>query len=199
MKVLVLGNDPQINNIDFSRLQRDVITLGVNRIWLKHIPNYFFFNDPEILAELEQRPDTVKALTSMSNCFSSDWLTFSKKKKVTVPSWVNVYSRPNPLGFPDSVTTAISIFRSRFLMGKVATFYIAGVSLKWSEPSHFWKSLDHTSLNHHGPDWYEPRFRMILENFRKLSIPRSRIISVNPDSLLNKHYRYEGIENLYSR
>jgi hypothetical protein len=198
MRVLVLGNDPQINEIDFSRLQKDVITLGVNRIWLKHIPNYFFFNDFEILKELEKRPDVVKALTSKSRCFSSDWLTFSKKNSVQVPPWVKVYPRPNPANFPDSVTTAISLFRSQFLMDRTATFYLAGISLKWSEPSHFWKDLNHISLNNHGPAWYEPRFRMILENFRKLVIPRNRLISVHSDSLLNKHYRYEGIENLYT-
>lgn len=79
LKILVLGNDPQINQIDFSRLDPSVITLGVNRIWLKHIPNFFFFNDFEILKELETKPEVVKALVSKSQCFSSDWLNNSKK------------------------------------------------------------------------------------------------------------------------
>jgi hypothetical protein len=48
LKVLVLGNDPQINDIEFDRLDKNIITLGINRIWLKYIPDYFFFNDYEI-------------------------------------------------------------------------------------------------------------------------------------------------------
>lgn len=197
LRVLVLGNDPQINEIDFSRIDRKVVTLGVNRIWLKHIPNYFFFNDREILTELERVPDAVKAISTKSQCFTSDWINFPKTQKIDLPSWLKVYPRPNRHAFPDSVTTAISIFKSQYLKGLSATFYVAGVSLKWSEPSHFWKELDHNSLNRHGKDWYDRRFEMILNNFRALSTQRNRIISVHPDSLLNKHYRYEGIENLY--
>lgn len=198
LRVLVLGNDPQINQIDFSRLDRKVITLGVNRIWLKHIPNYFFFNDSEILRELEKEHDVVKALVSKSQCFSSDWIKASKNKKVSLPNWLKVYPRLNRHSFPDSVTTSMSLFRTHYLKGKPATFYIAGVSLLWKEPSHFWKELEYASLNKHGKEWYDRRFEMTLNNFKSLSIQRNKIISVNPESLLNKHYRYEGIENLYS-
>lgn len=197
LRVLVLGNDPQINQIDFSKLDRKLITLGVNRIWLKHIPNYFFFNDVEILKELEREPDAIKALVSKSQCFSSDWITFPRHKRTIVPNWLNVYPRINKHAFPDSVTTALSLFRKHYLKGKSATFYIAGVSLLWKEPSHFWKELNHPSLNNHDKEWYDRRFEMILTNFKNLSIERTKIVSVNPESLLNKHYRYEGIENLY--
>jgi hypothetical protein len=199
VKILVLGNDPQINEIDFSRLGSDIVTIGVNRIWLKHIPNYFFFNDREILKELEKFPDAVKALSSKSRCYSSDWLLFPKSQTLTVPNWLTVYDRPKKTSFPDSITTAISLFRTRYLKGADATFYIAGVSLIWSNPSHFWKEIEYDSLNRHGEDWYARRFNLILQNFKSLSIPRNKIISVHPNSLLNKHYRYEGIENLYTK
>jgi hypothetical protein len=116
-----------------------------------------------------------------------------------VPNWLTVYDRPKKTSFPDSITTAISIFRTRYLKGADATFYIAGVSLIWSNPSHFWKEIEYDSLNRHGEDWYARRFNLILQNFKSLSIPRNKIISVHPNSLLNKHYRYEGIENLYTK
>lgn len=199
VKVLVLGNDPQINDIDFSRLSPDIVTLGVNRIWLKHIPNYFFFNDREILMELEKFPEVVKALTSKSRCYSSDWLLFPKTQRLIVPSWLKIYPRFKSKGFPDSITTALSLFRTQYLKGHDAIFYVAGVSLRWSNPSHFWKELEYDSLNRHGEDWYGYRFNLMLENFKNLSIPRHKIISVHPNSLLNKHYRYEGIENLYTK
>ena len=129
LKILVLGNDPQINQIDFGRLDPSVITLGVNRIWLKHIPNFFFFNDFEILKELEMQPEVVKALVLKSQCFSSDWLNKSGKIK-NLPDWVKVYNQHNKKSLPDSVTTAISIFKSRYLNYRTATFYVAGVSLE---------------------------------------------------------------------
>ena len=50
-KVLIIGNDPTINQIDFSRLDPNVITVGTNRAWLKLIPNYLFFHDIKILDE----------------------------------------------------------------------------------------------------------------------------------------------------
>lgn len=197
LKVLVLGNDPQINEIDFSRLPKSVVTLGVNRIWLKHIPNYFFFHDFDILKELHRYPEETKALMTYSKPFSSDWLNFSRPSSASIPSWIKLYPRPNKNRFPDSITTAMSIFKAHLMKGVKVTYYVAGVSLKWSEPSHFWKELDYFSLNRHNEKWYEPRFDMVLENFKKLNFPRGSIVSVHPESMLNKYYRYEGIENLY--
>jgi len=197
VRILVLGNDPQINEIAFSRLDPEIKTLGVNRIWLKHIPNYFFFNDREILRELAKLPDAVRALSSKSQCFSSDWLLHPRSQQLAVPNWLKVYNRQKKNSFPDSVTTAMALFRTQYLKGIDVTFYVAGVSLRWSNPSHFWKELDYSALNQHGQEWYDRRFKLVLENFKKLPIPREKIVSVHPESLLNKYYRYEGIENLY--
>jgi hypothetical protein len=194
-KVLVLGNDPQINSIDFDRLQPDVLTLGVNRIWLKHIPNYFFFHDMEILTELERNPEAIAALQSSSTVFSSDWIKHGAKR--TVPYWIEVQNRKNKHDFPDSVTTSINLFSTNILGHREATYYLAGVSLKWTNPSHFWKELDHDSLNRHDADWYGKRFDRISDNFKKLKAKGLKMISVNPNSSLNKIFRYESINNLY--
>lgn len=195
VKVLVLGNDPQINTIDFTRLHPNVITLGVNRIWLKHIPNYFFFHDMHILTELERNPEIMAQLQANSKCFSSDWL----KHKITrtVPDWIELYKRSQMIAFPDSVSTAINLFSTNFLTNKNVTYYIAGVSLKWSNPSHFWKEIDYDSLNTYNETWYSTRFAKMFENFRKIKSRGMRAISVNPNSSLNKIFRYENIENLY--
>ena len=69
LKVLVLGNDPQINDIDFSRLNKNVVTLGINRIWLKHIPDYFFFNDYEIAQELNNNPEVLAKIQTECTVF----------------------------------------------------------------------------------------------------------------------------------
>jgi hypothetical protein len=194
-KVLVLGNDPFINHIDFSKIDPAVITLGVNRIWLKHIPNYFFFNDGPIVTELANNPKTLSDLKANSFCFSSDWLVV--KSPTLVPEWTTVYRRPYSTGLPDSVTTAISIFSRNLMANHNITFYIAGVSLKWQEPSHFWKTLPYESLNRHTEKWYRPRFELILKNFTRLKSSGVKMVSVTPNSMLNKVMRYEKIENFY--
>lgn len=193
--VLVLGNDPFINHIDFFKLNPSIITLGVNRIWLKHIPNYFFFNDLPISNELKNYPDIVDRLKKESFSFSSDWI--SHKSTANVPDWTAIYERQYSTGLPDSVTTAISIFSKDIMPNKDITFYIAGVSLKWQEPSHFWKTLPHESLNQHDRQWYDPRFEAILKNFTRLKANGVKMVSVTPNSMLNKMMRYERIENLY--
>lgn len=195
VKVLVLGNDPQINTIDFSRLHPNVITLGVNRIWLKHVPNYFFFHDIQILTELEKNPEIMAQLQGESKCFSSDWIKHNLKR--TIPTWIEVYKRQHMIAFPDSVSTAINLFSTNFLQNKKVTYYIAGVSLKWTNPSHFWKEIKYDSLNTYNEQWYSPRFNKMFENFRKIRARGIRAVSVNPNSNLNKVFRYESIENLY--
>lgn len=200
LKVLVLGNDPQINDIDFSRLNKNVITLGINRIWLKHIPNYFFFNDPEILQELNNNPEVLAKIQTECTVFSSDWLmTQLKRRNKTVPNWISTHNRPNQSRFADSVTTAIELFRANFQNTSNITFYVAGVSLRWQEPSHFWKYADYASLNNHGKEWYTPRFEKILDSFKYLKNLKYNIVSVHPESNLNKLFRFENIENLYSK
>jgi hypothetical protein len=193
--VLVLGNDPTINQIDFSRLSPNIITLGVNRIWLKHIPNYFFFNDIPIAMEINKQPEILNKLKTESFCFSSDWLV--KKSSAYVPDWTTVYSRLDSSSFPDSVTTAISIFSKDIMPHHNITYYIAGVSLKWMQPSHFWKELNYPSLNTHNASWYAPRFKAISQNFTKLKRSHIEMVSVTPNSMLNKIMRYENINNLY--
>lgn len=197
-KVLVLGNDPQINEIDFNLLSPNVITIGVNRIWLKHIPNYFFFNDEVILNELYEKPEVLEKLISTSICFSSDWLIKLKKSKhPQLPQWLKIHNRPDSRMFPDSVTTAMRIFYQNYFNLQECTFYIAGVSLSWREPSHFWKKLQYPAKNNYTREWYAPRFLQIIQNFKYLKNLRYNMVSVNPESELNKFLRYENIGNLY--
>ena len=196
IKVLVLGNDPQINLIDFNRLDTNIITIGINRIWLKYYPNYLFFNDYDIIKELKNNPEHLANVRSKSTIFSSDWLFRSKKD---IPKWVSVYNRPSRImqNFPDSATTAISLFKNNYYKEYSFVFYIAGISLTWKEPSHFWKELNYKSLNTCDSTWYNARFQLILNNFKKLKDANTKMISVTPESMLNKLLRYECIDNLY--
>lgn len=195
-KILVLGNSHYINDIDFNKLNTGIETFGVNRIWLKHFPTYYFFHDNEILRELDNNIVIKSKLIAKSTCFSSDWLT---KSTNNLPHWVRRYPRQSRRKFPDSVTTGLHILGSNILPGKISdyTFYLAGISLKWQEPSHFWKESNHISLNNKDKDWYDIRFNKMFENFRDLRAMGYNMISVTPDSNLNKLMIFQNIENLY--
>ncbi len=196
VKVLVLGNSPQINHIQFDKLDPSVITIGVNRIWLKYYPNYLYFNDGHIIKELSKYPEKVLKLSQQTKIITSDWIY---RSNVQIPSWITVNSRDSVTKsrFPDSVRNAISVIHRNYLKEVDPTFYIAGVSLKWSQPSHFWKDLNYESLNNCGKDWYAPRFDLMSRNIQHLIKSNYKLISVTPDSNLNKIMRYENIENLY--
>ena len=199
-RILVLGNDPQINSINFKKLAPDVITLGVNRIWMAHIPHYYFFHDIEITKELSWYPDTLVKLKSQSTCYTSDWLiSQTRKNRQAVPNWAKVFPRVDRFSFPDSICTSLALFNRHYMIGTPRVYYIAGVSLKWQEPSHFWKKPGVESMNTHSADWYHIRFDKMLDNFRKLKIGGMNFISVNPNSRINSMCRYESINTLYSK
>lgn len=195
-KVLVLGNGPQINDIDFTRINPSIITFGVNRIWLKHYPDYFFFHDKDILLELESDHIQLSRVIGKSKCFTSDWI---KKEIKMVPNWLRCYSRFQRRPFPDSVTTGMRILGERYLKGSISdyTFYMAGINLRWTQPSHFWKEDYKNSRNDKDSDWYLPRFTRILNNVSSLKELGFNMVSVTPNSDLNKIMRSINIENLY--
>lgn len=197
-KILVLGNGTSINDIDFSRLDPKIQTFGVNRIWLKHYPTYYFFHDFDILDELEIDHVHRAKLIANSTCYSSDWLN---KDERSTPHWLRKYPRKSRRQFPDSVSTGLGILGLKILPGKLSdyTFYMAGINLKWSNPSHFWKTMDHNALNKHDSSWYRPRFIKMFSNFRDLKTTGYNMISVTPNSMLNKMMRYENVANLYKK
>ena len=196
-KILVLGNGPSINDIEFDRLPKNIQTFGVNRIWLKHYPTYFFFHDFNILTEIKNDHIRQAKLISNSTCYSSDWLN---KNNESTPHWLRKYQRCDRRKFPDSVTTGLKILNKHILPGKVGdyVFYMAGINLKWSEPSHFWKDGKYRSLNTHTKEWYDIRFRKMFDNVGDLKSAGFNMISVTPDSNLNKLMRSENISNLYT-
>jgi hypothetical protein len=175
-------------------------TYGVNRIWLKHFPTYYFFHDPPILDELNSQDITLMKLKAKSQCFYSDWLYRGGSRPSWLPEWAKGYDRIDKLAFVDSVTTGMRILRSRILNPSFDyVFYIAGVPLTWTDPSHFWKSFEHESQNKHGRDWYEPRFRRIFLNFKNLKEEGFKMTSVTPGSKLNSILGYQDIRTIYRR
>lgn len=198
-KVLLIGNDPNVNNIDFSKIDPDVIKVGTNRAWLKVIPNYLFFHDPKIFLELDNNKDRLSELIKHTNIISSDWLNVNcSKLKIKPPEYTKIYNRPNKKKYVDCVTTAIDILERNKFSKRNTIFYIAGVSLTWKTPSHFWKNNPINGIgNTNGKKWHEKRFDLTLQNFKILKSRGFNIVSMTPASKINKMFRYENIENLY--
>jgi len=191
-KLLVLGNSPQINDIQFDKLDPAIITFGVNRIWLKHYPNYFYFHDHPLLTELDANRVHKSRLISNSICFSSDYLNPGFR-----PDWLNIHPRINRKYYPDSITTGLQILFNRYLDRSEFKIYVSGVSLTWSEPSHFWKQDGYIGTNKASKHWYIPRFEAMFNNWKNLKDLGFNIISSTPGSKLNKLFRSENVENLY--
>jgi len=198
-KVLLIGNCPSIDRIDFTRIAKDVTTIGTNRAWMKLVPNYLFFNDPKIFQELDNNSTELEQLKNHTEIVSSDWLEKQCfNNKIQVPDYVKIHKRPNQKKFPDCVTTAIDILERHYFDKRNTTFYIAGVSLAWKTPSHFWKKdLKPGIGNQNDKRWYDSRFSSILNNFRNLKPRGFNIISVTPNSRINKYFPYEHVTNLY--
>ena len=79
------------------------------------------------------------------------------------------------------------------------TYYIAGVSLRWQNPSHFWKISPIEGIgNTNDKNWYDTRFDKTYLNFKHLKLSNTEIISVTPESKINKLFRYENVANLYN-
>lgn len=195
-KVLILGNGPDINNIDFNRLNCNIKTAGVNRIWLKHFPDYYFYHDMQISKEIEVDPYAKSKLIAKSKCYTSDWMYMHTNN---IPKYLKVISRSNNRAYVDSATTFMRILITDNIFSISDTiFYIAGVPLCWSEPSHFWKEIGYNSLSKANKQWYEPRFKKMLTNFKNLQDLGYNMVSVTPNSRLNKIMRYEGVSNLYA-
>mgnify|MGYP001366722725 CR=1 FL=1 len=198
-KVLLIGNGPSIDRIDFTRISQNVITVGTNRAWMKLIPNYLFFNDPKIFQELDNCPRELEQLKKHTKIVSSDWLEKQcVRNRIAMPDYIELYPRPNKKKFPDCVTTAIDILERNTFSKKDTTFYISGVSLAWKTPSHFWKKNRIEGIgNDADKKWYDSRFSRILNNFRVLQTRGFNVVSVTPNSRINKYFPYEHISNLY--
>ena len=201
-KILVLGNGPSINDIDFDKIDKDIITIGTNRIWLKYIPNMFYFHDPKIFQELNSNRVMLNRIRQHSKIITSDWLTAQcAKSRLNIPHYCQIYSRVNRRKFPDCVTTAIEIYDRR-ISSRVDVqnvYYLSGVHLKWYEESHFWKKNKLKGIGHSqcNEEWYEPRFKKVIRNFKNLKNMNYKIISTTEDSSLNSIFKYEPIESLY--
>lgn len=198
-KVLVLGNSNHLNSINFNKLDKNITTIGVNRIWYKFIPDYFVFSDMEIYKELINQ----KAFEKLKNSkiITTEWFNRKNKNitnKLLQDKQIKSYKIFPYIKFPDSVCSAIYIYHSFLRRHTKIRYYIAGVDLYYTpNKNHFWTG-EYTTTNNNGKEWYEPRFKWMFENYMKFKQSGLDIVSVNPNSELNKLFPKKDIKELYN-
>lgn len=198
--IFIFGNDHTINNVDFEYIKSlNVITAGVNRIWLKYHPDYLFFLDNEIIHELLQTklifPKT-KILTTGYSMGNRQSYPFNVDKILNkFSSWYHTNNNyVKELGLDGSIPNLIQILSEKVYPGENLMFFIFGTSLIWNEnKSHFWKNETRT-LNNLPADYYKPRFKKQLRSIMKVN--KNNIYSTQEESLLNSYFPYIDLNRL---
>lgn len=197
-KILVFGNSKHINEINFTKINPHITTVGVNRIWYKFIPDYLCFTDILIYKDIIEKG---KTLNDFKNVILSEWILRNSNhdiNKILMHQNTRLYYNINKyLAFPDSVSSAIMIY-DRFIRKPhdKCKYYIAGVDLKWSDEHHFWLNT-HKTNNNTNKEWNINRFPRMLHNWKIFKQQQYNIVSVNKNSMLNSIFQYEDINNLY--
>lgn len=207
-RFMVIGNDSTVNSIDFNKLKRtkNLITIGVNRIWHKFMPNILFFVDAEIVQEIMEVYDDCDLncypinLDRMCRCRLKDCEFMTVRRKcIKYPAIMKFLSTVKTNFIECKTSNSVFGVLEYICHNSIkSTIYIAGVSLKWSKDHHFWKNEKRYNIyNDKGAQWYNPRFKKALDNIVRLHWQFKNLISVNPKSALNKHIPYFNIELLY--
>jgi hypothetical protein len=201
--ILLFGNGPEINNIDFESLDyvrngnSDIVTAGVNRIWRRYMPDYFFFIDGDIVRELiaksVQRPEG-------SEWFSSDFL-FKNEGRPGTPDETeqfyeyfqtnSIHLLPRPWQHTRRLNSMLwsIIYLNKFIFFKEkCRFYLFATPLRIVEKDdhHFW-AKDTDTIYQLTPDRMEGYFRSHVRGLQELSSAGYDIYSATADSLANNY------------
>jgi hypothetical protein len=205
-KILIIGNDHNMNDINFAKLKRNtkLVTIGLNRIWHKYIPDYLFFSDIIILHELMKHPDIFEKC----NLVTSNRIYRKKNSHVLIDKLVadgklQVFAKGIRVNSNYSAINAIGIAKVHLFPNDNCKFYLAAMSLRYNPKlNHFWekkRSVVRTLKPHQlTAKWYIPRLNeqfLILRNLKGIY----NIISVTPNSQLNGPYNYKNIKQLYKK
>jgi len=199
-KILILGNDKNLTNLDINKIPDNIITIGINRTWLHCKTDYLFFNDVDILLELIESNADLKSM----NLVCSDWLVHASNNKhhrltskLIRSGELKLFNRIDRSKYPDSTSTAIDIF-DKYIFGNKrfeTMYYIYAVSLSYDDnKNHFWSNVHDTRNPHdNNPNWYNDRFKKVEANFLSLKNKGFNLISLTNNSKLNQFLDYKPL------
>lgn len=181
-KILILGNGADINDIDFSRVDSSFITAGVNRIYKKHIPEYYFIYDlKDIVPEL---PDTVTNIHTVKNKYEE--LLRDNTKDLTNKTFIineynnyskvfNIHDAVLDCNF-SAVNYLIRLLDDIIYKDDINYFYICGCPLLESVGHFYDESINATP---------QKTLDNIYKDFLRLAYKKYNMISLMKQSKLN--------------
>ena len=181
-KILILGNGADINNIDFDRIDGSFIVAGVNRIYKKHIPDYYFIYD--LIDIMPEIPNGITKIHTVKNKYeqyiNSD--TSDKSNKTFVindytnyTKIFNIHDKVMECNF-SAVNYLIRLLDDVIYEQDINYFYIAGVPLLESVGHFYDEKINKTE---------QKTLDKIYNDFLRLAYNNYHMVSVMPESKLN--------------
>lgn len=198
LHVLVFGNDRHINDYDFSRIDqlrsgdRNIITVGINRIWRRYWPDYLVFMDADVINELIDNSITPPPHTTLvTSAFLFDnpdrHLSEEEHKAFTeyldsVPCKVKMLERPIAYTKRKSSLLWSIVYMDKYLFPKdKCTFYLYGTSLR-ADVGHFWSQSDNTVQYDKDSKVVDGQYRSHAAGLRELRKDGFHIVSLTQGS-----------------
>lgn len=192
--VVIFGTSPFLDKLDFNKIEelrnkKDIVFAGVNRIFYKFQPDYFFFMDGDIIEELKengiQRDSNSRWLTSEflygnSQCRISreKYASYSAKQKIEELD-INFEKSTNR---KSSLLWLMCYLQNFEFKDYLCKFYLVGVELKTSNVHYFGHKTNKNRPGNTLSTQYISQYKGIGEFLQK----GFHIMSLNPNSKVNE-------------
>jgi len=189
---LILGNGADINELDFDKIDEGLITAGVNRIYMKFMPEYYYIYDlVDIMPDFPDKECRIITHTSKLQQYLHDTVN---NTNVFMSYPMPEYTQKFVLNGQEykcnhsSVNMLIRILNNYIYKGFENIFYICGVPLLENIGHFYDDSINKTS---------QKVLDKIYNDFIRLKHNGHKIISCMKKSLLNELFPVENKEILY--
>ena len=192
-KFLIFGTGKDINKISFGKIDKSFITAGVNRIFKKFIPDYYFVYDLDILGPI--LPDAVKVVYTHPDKLAEYFRLYKNYKQNFctyydadyMPSYV-LNGKQYDCGH-GSINYLIRMLNNYLYKDDENIFYIAGVPLLEGTGHFYDDNHDTTSV--------QKALDRFYNDFMRLKNMGYNIVSLMKKSKLNDLFPIENIKMIY--
>lgn len=192
-KILLIGNDNTVNKVNYNKLQPEILTVSVNRIWMTYFPDVIYVIDPEIFREIQIKIDKKELdYIDFRNTiiFYNFYLTKEFENLLK-----NITAYPVNIKRNNSLISIMLWFNHNY---ENLLFFIYGVSLLYDkEKNHFWKG-DKDVLNNRDSNWENDKYKKNFNQFNELK-KNVNMISVMKKSRLNEILEVRKIDILFKK
>lgn len=190
--IFIFGTSPYLDSIDFEKIKhsqssKDIITAGVNRIFYKFQPDYFFFMDRDIIEELSknsiQREEHSKWMipkflyeNSESRVERGDFQSYIDQQKIEELN-INFFEA---LKRKSSMLWLLYYFQEILFKDYLCKFFLIGVELK-TDKGHYFGGKYNSNRPNLGTQYVSQQ-----HGIKELSNLGYKIMSLTPNSKLHE-------------